>query len=302
MSGAGRLDLHLVQTGLARSRTLAQRLIRDGAVRVDGQVVRKSSYAVSGTESVTLTGDEAEVTRWVGRGALKLQHALTVWSHGECGHGECAPGELGHGDARPDDVAQPASDGTGLRVRDRRCLDVGASTGGFTQVLLEHGASHVTALDVGRDQLVAELATDSRVTDLPGTNIRDVSAQQLGTFELIVGDLSFISLTLVLPAVAPLLEPTGDAVFLVKPQFEVGRERLGHGGVVTSAAEHARVLEQVVRSATSIGWQVWGIERSPVTGTHGNAEYLLWLSPRRPGMMTVDGMTVRIRDLTREDA
>lgn len=292
MGEGGRLDQHLVQAGLARSRTVAQRLIRDGAVSVDGQVVRKSSYAVTPTERVSVVDDQE--TRWVGRGALKLLHALTVWGP-DAGMTTRSAAAGSSGAARP--VSQPAD----LRVGGRRCLDVGASTGGFTQVLLEHGAAHVTALDVGHDQLVAEIAADPRVIDLPGTNVRDVSVEEIGTFDVVVGDLSFISLTLVLPALAPLLEPSGDAVLLVKPQFEVGRDRLGHGGVVTSAAEHARVLGQVVQAATGVGWHVRGIERSPVTGTHGNTEYLLWLSPDRAGMMTVDGTTARIHDLTRED-
>lgn len=291
MRGEERLDQHLVREGLARSRTLAQRLIRGGSVCVDGQVVHKSSYAVAPGQQVMVTDDDA--SRWVGRGALKLLHALTVWE----------------ADARQPagDPGQPASDAGqqvgsgGLRVSGRRCLDVGASTGGFTQVLLEHGATHVTALDVGHDQLVADLVADPRVTDLPCTNIRDVSAAQLGTFEVIVGDVSFISLSLVLPAVAPLLEPDGDVVFLVKPQFEVGRDHLGHGGVVRSAAEHARVLSDITLAAAELGWHVHGIEPSPVTGAHGNTEYLLWLAAYQPGMMSADEATARIRDLTRED-
>lgn len=297
MSGDGRLDQHLVRQGLARSRTLAQRLIRGGSVCVDGEVVQKTSYAVAPGQQVMVTDDDA--SRWVGRGALKLLHALTVWGSDEPST-VSGPGPTARdGGPTTRDAWQMSS--AGLRVSGRRCLDVGASTGGFTQVLLEHGAAHVTALDVGHDQLVADLAASPRVTDLPGTNIRDVSAQQLGTFELIVGDVSFISLTLVLPAVAPLLEPTGDVVFLVKPQFEVGRDHLGHGGVVRSATEHARVLDQVVLAATGLGWHVHGIDRSPVTGTHGNTEYLLWLAAYRPGMMSAGGTTARIRELTRED-
>nr|WP_281497544.1 TlyA family RNA methyltransferase [Ornithinimicrobium sp. F0845] len=266
MDGAERLDQHLVRTRVARSRTAAQRLVRGGAVQVDGVTIDKPSYAVGPGHQVRVTA-EGE-SRWVGRGALKLLHALTTW---------------------------------GVDVTGRRCLDVGASTGGFTQVLLEHGASHVTALDVGHDQLVDELVADARVTDLPGTNIRDVGPEQLGTFDLVVGDVSFISLRLVLPAVAPLVEPDGDVIVLVKPQFEVGRERLGHGGVVSSAAERARALRDVVGAATDLGWQAHGIERSPVTGTHGNTEYLLWLAAYSAGMMEPGATSARIRALTEED-
>lgn len=274
-----RLDQHLVRAGLARSRNVAQRLIRAGAVQVDGRQVDKPSYAVEPGQQVSVTGNDA--SRWVGRGALKLLHALTTW-------GSPAPSA----DAEPRRL---------LHVEGRRALDVGASTGGFTQVLLEHGADHVTALDVGHDQLVPELVADPRVTDLPGTNIRDVGPEQLGTFDLVVGDVSFISLQLVLPAVAPLLAPGGDVVFLVKPQFEVGRERLGRGGVVTSTVERSRALEQVVASATALGWHVHGLVASPVTGTHGNREYLLWLATSAAGMMSAVDTTARIHELTGED-
>ncbi|WP_238146654.1 TlyA family RNA methyltransferase [Ornithinimicrobium murale] len=275
VSADGRLDQYLVREGLARSRTLAQRLIHNGAVRVADRVITKASYAVAPGQQVTVT--EAADSRWVGRGALKLVHALSAWGE------------------------PSGSEEHMLHVRGRRCLDVGASTGGFTQVLLEHGAAHVTALDVGRDQLAPDLAADERVTDLPGTNIRDVTRDQLGTFELVVGDVSFISLRLVLPAVAPLVEPRGDVLFLVKPQFEVGREHLGHGGVVTSSQERVRALQQVVQTATGLGWLVHGLDRSPVTGTHGNIEYLLWLAAYQPGMMSAGVLAARIRDLTRED-
>lgn len=274
-----RLDQHLVRAGLARSRNVAQRLIRAGSVQVDGRQVDKPSYAVQPGQQVRLVDDGAG--RWVGRGALKLLHALTIW-------GSQAP-------------SPPHSDHRRLRVEGRRALDVGASTGGFTQVLLEHGADHVTALDVGHDQLVTELAADPRVTDLSGTNIRDVGPQQLGTFDVVVGDVSFISLRIVLPAVAPLLAPAGDVVFLVKPQFEVGRDRLGRGGVVTSAVERTRALEQVVAVATGLGWHVHGLAASPVTGAHGNREYLLWLATSAAGMMSAVDTTARIHELTGED-
>ncbi|QDO90383.1 TlyA family RNA methyltransferase [Ornithinimicrobium ciconiae] len=263
----------MVRTGLARSRTLAQRLIRAGSVHVGQDTVTKASYAVAPGQHVRLTVDESH--QWVGRGALKLLHALAVWGEG------ADPGRL--------------------QVTGRRCLDVGASTGGFTEVLLEHGAVAVTALDVGHDQLVPELANDPRVTDLPGTNIREVTPEQVGTFDLVVGDVSFISLTLVLPAVARVVRPGADLIFLVKPQFEVGREQVGRGGIVTAQSARGGALERVSDAALTLGWQVRGIERSPVRGTHGNTEYLLWLATDKAGMMSADGITARIRELLRED-
>lgn len=240
-----RLDAALVARGLARSRAQAGELIRDGVVLVDERVVGKPSHQISDAAVITLT---REVDRWVGRAALKLLHALQLWPIGVAG---------------------------------RRCLDVGASTGGFTQVLLEHGASQVTALDVGHGQLAAQLAHDPRVIDLPRTNIRDVDASSLGgPFDLVVCDLSFISLTVALPAIRPLVPDGGDLVVLVKPQFEVGRERLGRSGVVTSRHERRRVLRTIHETATLLGLVIRAAAPSPIRGGEGNVEFLLWLAPR----------------------
>ncbi len=240
-----RVDVELVARALARSRTQARQLVTSGVVTVDGEVVTKPATPVGDASVLELT---REPDRWVGRAAHKLLHALTTWP---------------------------------IAVTDRRCLDVGASTGGFTQVLLESGAAHVTALDVGHDQLVASVAADDRVTDLPGTNIRDVDADALGgTFDLVVSDLSFISLTIALPAIRPLVTDDGDVVVLVKPQFEVGRERLGHRGVVTSTHERRRVVGRVAAAATELGLHVHGMTPSPLPGGDGNREFLLWLAPR----------------------
>jgi 23S rRNA (cytidine1920-2'-O)/16S rRNA (cytidine1409-2'-O)-methyltransferase len=247
-----RLDAALVARGLARSRGQAGELIRDGVVLVDDQVVGKPSHQISEAAVITLT---REVDRWVGRAALKLLRALELW---------------------PMDVAG------------RRCLDVGASTGGFTQVLLEHGASQVTALDVGHGQLAVQLARDPRVIDLQGANIRDVDAGSLGgPFDLVVCDLSFISLTVALPAIRPLVTD-GDLVVLVKPQFEVGRERLGRSGVVTSRHEQHRVLRTIHETATRLGLDVRAAAPSPIRGGEGNVEFLLGLAPRG---LTPDGLS-----------
>lgn len=240
-----RLDVELVTRGLARSRTQARELVLAGVVLVDGRPAGKPALPVDDSTTVELT---REPERWVGRAALKLLHALDSWP---------------------------------IAVAGRRCLDVGASTGGFTQVLLERGAAHVTALDVGHDQLVASLASDPRVRDLPGTNIRDVDADALGgLFDLVVSDLSFISLTIALPAMRPLVVDDGDLVVLVKPQFEVGRERLGRRGVVTSRHEHRRVLRDVAQVALDEHLHLHGAAASPITGGDGNREFLLWLAPR----------------------
>ena len=240
-----RLDVELVSRGLARSRTQARELVAAGVVLVDGRPAAKPAQQVDDGSALELT---REPDRWVGRAALKLLHAVELWP---------------------------------ITVEGRRCLDVGASTGGFTQVLLEHGAAHVTALDVGHDQLVSSIASNERVRDLPGTNIRDVDAESLGgPFDLVVSDLSFISLAIALPAMRPLVTPDGDLVVLVKPQFEVGRERLSRTGVVTSRHEHRRVLRDVAGVATEQGLHLHGAAASPITGGDGNREFLFWLAPR----------------------
>ncbi len=245
---ARRLDAELVNRGLARSRTQAREIVLDGLVMVDGQLAVKPATPVDDHCEIALT---QEPQPWVGRAALKLLGALHRWP---------------------------------VEVDGRRCLDVGASTGGFTQVLLERGAAHVTALDVGHGQLVTSIAEHPRVCDLPGTNIRAATPASLGgTFDLIVCDLSFISLTLALDPISALLGEGADLVVLVKPQFEVGRERLGRRGVVTSVHEHRRVLRAVVAHARALALNVHGAMVSPIAGGDGNREFLLWLAPR-PGL------------------
>jgi 23S rRNA (cytidine1920-2'-O)/16S rRNA (cytidine1409-2'-O)-methyltransferase len=244
----GRLDAELVRRGLARSRGQARDLVRKGGVLVDGAAVTKPSSAVSPASAIALA---ERPDGWVSRGAYKLLGALRVFGP------------------------------RGLDVTGKRCLDVGASTGGFTQVLLDAGAAHVTALDVGTGQLAADVAQDPRVEERSGTSIRDVRPGDLGEpFEIVVADLSFISLRLVLGVVASLMTSTADAVLLVKPQFEVGRERLARRGVVTSPAEQARVLSEVLEAAQPAGLRAQAVEPSPIRGASGNQEYLLWVTTR----------------------
>jgi len=248
-----RLDAELVARGLARSRGQARELVDAGVVIVDGRPATKPAQPVGLDAPIVLTRPPQ---RWVGRAALKLLHALELWP---------------------------------IAVEGRRCLDVGASTGGFTQVLLEQAAAHVTALDVGHDQLAATIGADPRVTDLPGTNVRDVDAVVIGgPFDLVVADLSFISLTVVLAPLRALVREDGDLVVLVKPQFEVGRERLSRTGVVTSVHERRRVLRGVVDVATGVGLHLQAATPSPIAGGEGNREFLLWLRPASPGAAPSD--------------
>ena len=240
-----RLDQALVSLGLTESRTKAQRRIAAGDVLVNGVVETKPSQRVAEADTLHLKGG----ADYVGRGALKMEAALSHW---------------------------PVSpDG-------KLCVDIGASTGGFTEVLLSRGARHVIALDVGHGQLHPSLDADSRVTRCDGVNIRDVSShwwEGLSTQapELIVVDVSFVSLTHVFPS-AVALWPDADWIALVKPQFEVGRAQI-IGGIAANPDDHERAVHAVLDHARRLGLHVRGVMASPVTGEAGNREYLCWLSP-----------------------
>lgn len=235
-----------------------------GLVTVDGVPATKPSSPVTDTEVLVV---EHDGPRWVGRAAHKLDAALQAWGP------------------------------VGLRVRGRRCVDVGASTGGFTQVLLAAGAHHVAAVDVGHGQLAPEVAGDPRVTEHSGTTVRGLDPQALGgPADLVVADLSFISLTLVMADLAGLMGRDADLVVLVKPQFEVGRGRLNRQGLVTDPRDRTAALQRVVDAVTDAGLHVHGIRTSPITGTTGNVEYLLWARSVPSDTMSPD----RVRDTVRE--
>ncbi len=178
----------------------------------------------------------------------------------------------------------------GLTVRGRRCLDVGASTGGFTDVLLRAGAAQVVCLDVGHGQLVPRLRADPRTVVMEGRNVRGLTLADLGApADLVVADVSFISLVLVLPALADVAAPAGDLLVMVKPQFEVGRDRLGGGGVVQRGALRAEAVRRVAAEGRRLGWGAHAVLPSPLPGPAGNVEYFLWL---RPGEPTVTPETI----------
>lgn len=237
-----RLDQMLVERGLAPTRTRAQALILAGLVRVDGRRADKPGAAVALEAAVEVTGADHP---WVSRGGVKLAAALERFA---------------------------------IDPRGRRCLDVGSSTGGFTHVLLEGGAAGVTAVDVGRGQLDWRLRQDPRVVVREGVNARHLNAAQVGgPFDLIVVDVSFISLKLVLPAIAPLLAPAGDLVALVKPQFEAGRRQVGKGGVVRDAAAREAAIAGVLEAARQLGLTCCGRLPSPLPGPAGNVEELVHL-------------------------
>ncbi|MFC8191140.1 TlyA family RNA methyltransferase [Cellulomonas sp. NPDC057328] len=240
-----RLDAELVRRGLARSRTQAARLVVDGRVRVDGVPARRPATAVDATDDVAVTDDPAD-PGWASRAARKLADALAAW---------------------PD-----------LDVRGRTCLDAGASTGGFTDVLLRRGAGHVVAVDVGHDQIVPALRADARVEVREGVNVRDLRAGDVVPAPtLVVGDLSFISLRLVLAPLLAVAAPSADLVLLVKPQFEVGRDRLGANGVVRDPALWRAAVLDVCTTARGLGARVVDVRPSTLPGTHGNVEFVLRL-------------------------
>jgi 23S rRNA (cytidine1920-2'-O)/16S rRNA (cytidine1409-2'-O)-methyltransferase len=247
-----RLDAELVRRGLARSREQAAALIEAGRVQVRGAPAHKAAAQVDPADPVRVTGGEAHED-YVSRGGHKLAGALATF----------AP--------------------EGLAVAGLRCLDAGASTGGFTDVLLRAGAAEVVAVDVGYGQLAWPLRTDERVRVLERTNVRALTPDAIGgTVDLTVADLSFISLRLVLPALAACTAPDGDLVPMVKPQFEVGRERVGSGGVVRDPAVRADAVLDVANAAAGLGLGVAGVVRSPLPGPSGNIEFFLWLRRDAP--------------------
>ncbi len=238
-----RIDKLLVERGLAQSRTKAQALVMAGAVLVDEQLVRKPSESFLPEASVRIKSADDPASRYVGRGGLKLEEALREFQ----------------------------IDVTGLT-----CLDVGASTGGFTDCLLQNGACKVVAVDVGHNQLDWKLRGDSRVEPREGVNARYLKPEDFDPkFDLATIDVAFISATMILPAVVPLLTKQGRIITLIKPQFEVGKGEVGKGGIVTDPAQHERVVDEVNRAAEELGLQVCGVIRSPIRGAEGNVEFLV---------------------------
>jgi 23S rRNA (cytidine1920-2'-O)/16S rRNA (cytidine1409-2'-O)-methyltransferase len=240
-----RLDLALVARGLVPTRERARALILAGHVRVNGTAVVKAGTPVDDTADIDLRQPDHP---WVGRGGVKLARAL---------------------------------DAFGVAVAGKAALDIGASTGGFTDVLLARGAAHVVALDVGRNQLDWKLRTDPRVLPVEGLNARALTPDRLPAdhrrFDVITVDVSFISLRHILPNIPALLGPNGHVIALVKPQFEAGRHDVGAGGIVRDPAVQERTVREIALEAHRVGLTSLGVEPSPVTGAHGNREFLMHL-------------------------
>jgi len=237
-----RIDKVLVDRGLAESRTKAQALVMAGVVVVNDQRVDKPSDTVTPDAEIRIKGEDDPASRYVGRGGLKLETALREFE---------------------------------IDVTGFHCLDVGASTGGFTDCLLQHGAKNVIAIDVGHNQIDWRLRTDARVEVREGINARYLKpADFAAKFDLTVMDVSFISATKIMPAIVPLMQDTGRLITLIKPQFEVGRGEVGKGGIVRDPKKHARVIEEVNSAAQEVGLRVRKVIESPIHGADGNIEFL----------------------------
>jgi 23S rRNA (cytidine1920-2'-O)/16S rRNA (cytidine1409-2'-O)-methyltransferase len=244
-----RIDKLLVERGIAESRTKAQAMVMAGVVLVDDRRIEKPSDFVTSNSEIRIKGSDNPAARYVGRGGLKLEAALREFS---------------------------------IDPEGMICLDVGASTGGFTDCLLQHGARRVVAIDVGHNQIDWRLRTDTRVEVRERVNARYLKPDDFNEkFDLIVMDLSFISATKVLPALVPLSTSTGGLITLIKPQFEVGKGEVGSGGIVRDPEKRERVIQEVNHCARELGLDVRGLIESPIQGADGNVEFLAYYRRQR---------------------
>ncbi len=244
-----RIDKLLVDRGLANSRTKAQAMVMTGVVLVDEQQVRKPSELFAHDANIRIKGSGDAASRYVGRGGLKLEAALRAFE---------------------------------INVHGLMCLDVGASTGGFTDCLLQHGARKVVAVDVGHNQLEWRLRNDPRVELREGVNARHLATSDfVQKFDLATIDVAFISATKILPAVASLMTDSGRIITLIKPQFEVGKGEVGKGGIVRDPAQHRRVVDEVNSAAEALGLRVCRVFESPIRGADGNVEFLALYEPAK---------------------
>lgn len=227
---------------IVKSRTLAQQLIKEGSVAVNGNIVSKPSFYVSAEDEIEIIG---ELPRYVGRGGLKLEKAVDLFK---------------------------------IRLKDLTCIDVGASTGGFTDCMLQNGAKLVYAVDVGQDQLDESLKNDSRVISLENLDVRQAASYINEKADFVSVDVSFISLKQVLPAVKELVKTGGKVIALIKPQFEVGKSGVGKRGVVKDSNLRNKAVEEIQSFASAVGFKVNGLTESPIKGGDGNIEYLIYLS------------------------
>lgn len=240
---AVRLDSLVVQKKLISSREKAKDHILSGLVTVNGTVCKKPSQQVDENSDIIITG---EILKYVGRGGLKLEKAIYIFN---------------------------------LNLKDKVCADIGASTGGFTDCMLQNGAKKVYAVDVGHDQLAEKLCKDSRVVNLEGINVRYLTEEQINEkLDFISVDVSFISLTLVLPVLKQFLAKSGEMVCLIKPQFEAGKSQVGKKGVVKSQNSHIEVLNKIICFVEELDMNIRDLTYSPIKGPEGNIEYLIYIN------------------------
>jgi 23S rRNA (cytidine1920-2'-O)/16S rRNA (cytidine1409-2'-O)-methyltransferase len=260
-----RIDKLLVERGLAESRNRAQAMVMAGQVLVENQRVDKPSQLVEAGAEIRIKG---ESLKYVSRGGLKLEAALSQFKVNPSG---------------------------------KNCIDVGASTGGFTDCLLQHGAARVWAVDVGHNQLAWRVRQDPRVEVIEGFNARNLDEMEFPIkLDLATVDVSFISLTKILPALAVVIAGTADCIALIKPQFEVGKGEVGKGGIVSDPLKHRRVLTEIVDSVYQIGLRAVGLIESPILGAEGNREFLIHLTHAETASTAGESMKQIIRDLTPE--
>ena len=252
-----RLDVEMTQRNLTESRQRAQELIRSGKVTVNSVVSKKPAQLIDESDVIDIVGEQL---KFVGRGGLKLEHAVNTFK---------------------------------IDVKDKLCLDIGASTGGFTDCLLQNGAARVCAVDVGHGQLHPSLLNREEVLSLEGVNVRDLQMDDIGYIpDFVCCDVSFISLTVVIDKLSNLLTETGECVLLIKPQFEAGRQNIGKNGIVKDKKVHIQVITKILDYCRENGFVPIDVCRSCITGGDGNVEYLLYAKKQDETAMPIDVKSV----------
>lgn len=259
-----RLDSILVTKGYFKSRAKAKYAIDSGNIYVNNIQITKSSKLISEEDNIEVRG---ETLKYVSRGGLKLEKAVNVFE---------------------------------INLNDKICMDIGASTGGFTDVMLQNGAKKVYSVDVGHDQLDEKLMNNEKVINLEGTNIKDIDVKDFNTIDFISTDVSFISILQVIPKIYELLKIKGNAVILIKPQFEVGKQNLNKNGVVKDIKIHKKILESIIEQINNIGFEILNLDYSPIKGPAGNIEYLLYIEKNENNLLDSFELKNKINQITEE--
>lgn len=259
-----RLDSILVTKGYFKSRAKAKYAIDSGNIYVNNIQITKSSKLISEEDNIEVRG---ETLKYVSRGGLKLEKAVNVFE---------------------------------INLNDKICMDIGASTGGFTDVMLQNGAKKVYSVDVGHDQLDEKLMNNEKVINLEGTNIKDIDVKDFNTIDFISTDVSFISILQVIPKIYELLKIKGNAVILIKPQFEVGKQNLNKNGVVKDIKIHKKILESIIEQINNIGFEILNLDYSPIKGPAGNIEYLLYIEKNENNLLDSFELKNKINKITEE--